>query len=177
MGETVIGWLDWLLAAIVLSSALLGLFRGFVREAISLLGWFVALWVAFSYADVAEEVISTFSTPDYSAGRAHAFFALIALIGVVLALFAMVNFATRKRLARNSLTMADRVLATPFGALRGGVFVVVMVLLAGLTTLPQRSWWSTSIALPHFEAIAVQIRSILPNALASQIAYRGGRES
>ena len=41
------------IVAIVAISALIGLVRGFVREAISLVTWLIAIWVAWRYCDFA----------------------------------------------------------------------------------------------------------------------------
>ena len=42
-------WVDYFLLAIITISALLSLWRGFVREALSLASWIVALWVAILF--------------------------------------------------------------------------------------------------------------------------------
>jgi len=42
-------WVDYLIPGIIVVSALLSLMRGFVREAMALAGWLVALWVALHF--------------------------------------------------------------------------------------------------------------------------------
>ena len=42
-------WIDYILLVIIAVSALLSLWRGFVREALSLASWIVALWVALLF--------------------------------------------------------------------------------------------------------------------------------
>ena len=45
---------DVLIALIVLGSTLLGLLRGFVREAVSLAFWILAIWAAWKFGSVVE---------------------------------------------------------------------------------------------------------------------------
>ena len=45
--------IDYLLIAIIVSSALMGAYRGFIREALSLVGWVVAVWGAWQFGDEA----------------------------------------------------------------------------------------------------------------------------
>jgi membrane protein required for colicin V production len=45
------------------------------------------------------------------------------------------------------------------------------VLLAGLTALPKDAWWKESVFLPHFQVLAVEIRSLLPPDVASLFNY------
>ena len=43
-------WLDFLIVVIILLSSGISLIRGFVKEALSLTTWLVALWVAMTFA-------------------------------------------------------------------------------------------------------------------------------
>lgn len=41
--------IDYLLIAVFVLSAALGAYRGFVKEALSLVGWILAVWVAWRF--------------------------------------------------------------------------------------------------------------------------------
>ena len=43
-------WIDFAIIGIILISAFISLIRGFVREALSLVGWVVSFWVALTFA-------------------------------------------------------------------------------------------------------------------------------
>ncbi len=43
-------WVDIAIIAIIGLSVLTGLFRGFVKEAVALLVWVVAIWLGFNYS-------------------------------------------------------------------------------------------------------------------------------
>ena len=46
-----------------------------------------------------------------------------------------------------------------------------MVLLAGLTSLPQDPWWRQALLLEHFQDVALWLRSFLPVNIAENIHY------
>ena len=54
-GRRSMAWADLAVLAIIGVSAVLSLFRGFVREAIALAGWIAGLWFAFNYHHVGAE--------------------------------------------------------------------------------------------------------------------------
>jgi membrane protein required for colicin V production len=49
---------DYLILGVVLLSMLLGMVRGFVREAIGVLSWVGGLWLAWRYAHVLEPLLA-----------------------------------------------------------------------------------------------------------------------
>ncbi|MCA9859406.1 MAG: CvpA family protein, partial [Thermomicrobiales bacterium] len=57
------------------------------------------------------------------------------------------------------LTGTDRLLGTVFGLARGAAIIVVLVLAAGLTPLPNDPWWQQSLLLGRFQEGALWLRS------------------
>src|SRR5436305_14699693 len=47
-------WTDYLIVALLAFSCVAGLYRGFMREVISLLTWLLAFWLAWHYAYLLE---------------------------------------------------------------------------------------------------------------------------
>lgn len=160
-------WLDYILLVIVAVSALLSLWRGFVMEAISLVSWIVALWVAVIFfqdlADLMTDWIVSASIRDVAA------FAML-FIGTVL-VGGLVNFLVGQLVAKTGLTATDRALGMLFGFVRGVVIVAVLVLLAGLTALPQDPWWREALLLGHFQDMALWLSSFLPDHIAENIRF------
>jgi len=160
-------WIDVVIIALIALSAILSLFRGFVREAVALVTWLVALWVAMAfYEDLAAILSQWISLP--SAQRITAFAVLFIC---VLLLGAIVNFLASKLVNKTGLTGTDKLLGIVFGVARGGVIVAILVLLAGLTPLPQDPWWQDSQMLGYFQELAMWMRSYLPNEIADNITY------
>lgn len=164
---------DYAIAAIVGVSALISVFRGFLREAIALLGWIAAGWTALSFSEPVAGVLSRFvETPSVRMGVAFA-----ALFVGVLLVTALVLVLVRLLVDSTGLTGTDRMLGVVFGAARGALIVGVLVLLAGLTSVPRDPWWRASALLPHFEQVALEIRELLPTALAEHLRYPAVRTS
>ena len=160
-------WIDYILLVIIAVSALLSLWRGFVREALSLASWIVALWVALLFFhDLADWLARWIDTPSISDVVA---FTILFVSTVVLG--GLVNLLAGQLVAKTGLTATDRALGMVFGIARGVVIVAVLVLLAGLTTLPQDPWWSESVLLRHFQDLALWLRSFLPPDVAGNIHY------
>jgi membrane protein required for colicin V production len=84
---------------------------------------------------------------------------------------ALINMFAVKLVQRTGLTRMDRFLGLIFGFMRGVVLVSILVLLAGLTALPQESWWDSSFFLFRFQAIAEWVREFLPDGMASSFRY------
>ena len=58
-------WIDVVILALIALSAILSLFRGFVREAVALATWLIALWVAMAfYEDLATILSQWISVPS-----------------------------------------------------------------------------------------------------------------
>ena len=62
----------------------------------------------------------------------------------ILLLGALVNYLASKLVAKTGLAVTDRMLGVAFGVARGVVIVAILVLFAGLTPMPQDSWWQSS---------------------------------
>ena len=160
-------WIDVVILALIALSAILSLFRGFVKEAVALATWLVALWVAMAFHEDLAAILSQWiSTP--SAQKITAFAVLFIC---VLLLGAIINFLASKLVDKTGLTGTDRLLGIVFGVARGGVIVAILVLLAGLTPFPQDPWWQDSQLLGYFQELAMWMRSYLPNEIADNITY------
>lgn len=160
-------WADIFILAVVGISALLSLFRGLVREVLSLLAWVVAGWVAFRFAGPASaQLAGLVSVP--SVRMALAF---IALLIASLLLFGVLNFLIGKLIETTGLGATDRLLGVIFGVARGIAIVTVLVMLAGLTPVPRDPWWHQSQFLPRFEQLAKLAAAWLPPEFGKHFEY------
>lgn len=160
-------WADYAILGIIAISALVSVLRGFVREALSLAGWIAAFWVALSFSgSMAALLASTIGAP--AVRQAVAFFVL--LLGTLM-VSAMANLLAARMVVTTGLTGTDRTLGIVFGMARGTVIVAVLVMLAGLTALPDDPWWKESILIRHFEALAAGARSLLPSDVTSYFIH------
>ncbi len=160
-------WVDYIILAIIGLSVIISLLRGFIREALSLATWVVAVWVGLLFADALALRLEAWITVP-SARMAVAF---VVLFIAVLILGALVNTLVGQLVRKTGLTGTDRMLGVFFGVARGVVIVAVLVLVAGFTVIPQDPWWSESPLLVHFERMALWMRDYLPADIAANIEY------
>lgn len=163
-------WADITILAIIALSAVLSVFRGFLREVLSLLAWLLAFWVAFSFTPVMAPVLEAYV--EVPSIRFILMFA--ALFVATLIVMSLLGHVVVRLIGRTGLTGTDRMLGLLFGIARGGVVVVLLVLLAGLTRIPQDPWWQEAQLLPHFEAGASWIAGYLPDSITENISYQPG---
>lgn len=149
---------DYVLLGAIALSMLVSLVRGFVREALSLLTWIVALWLALVYGPtVAMHLPQALEHPDLRLALA---FVLLFVLSIMLG--GVINFVIGQSMARSPLKGTDRLLGMLFGFVRGLIVIAVLVLLAGLTPLPQDPLWNSSVLLPWFQVLADFLVSFLP---------------
>ena len=158
---------DYAILGILLISSFISLVRGFVKEALSLAGWILAFWISLSFAVPLSKLLAA-SMEDPTLRLILAFVALFILTLIV---SAVINFFASRLVQRTGLTGTDRFLGVIFGFLRGALLVSVLVLLAGLTTLPKEPWGDDSFLLFRFQAIAMWIRELLPADVAASFNF------
>lgn len=129
-------------------SALIGLWRGFVREAFSLVTWVAALIVATLFSPGMQQLLQ--GHIDSPSVRAVSAFVILFIITLIIG--ALVNRLLVELVRITGLSGTDRALGMVFGLIRGGVIVVVLVALAFqlLQPVQQYQWWSTSLFIPTF---------------------------
>ena len=158
---------DYAILGILLISSFISLIRGFVKEALSLAGWVLAFWISLSFAVPLSKLLAS-SMDDPTLRLIIAFGVLFVLTLIV---SVVINFFASRLVQRTGLTGTDRFLGVIFGFLRGALLVSVLVLLAGLTSLPKESWWDDSFLLFRFQAIAMWIRDLLPADVAASFNF------
>ena len=160
-------WLDIAILALIVLSAVLSLFRGFVKEALALASWLVALWVAMVfYENFAAVLAKWIAEPSL-----QKIIAFTVLFITVLLLGAAINYLAGKLVSKTGLAGTDRMLGVVFGVARGAVIVAILVLLAGLTPVPQDSWWQESRLIGYFQEFALWMRDFLPAEFSKNISY------
>jgi membrane protein required for colicin V production len=159
-------WVDLIIIAIIVISALISLVRGFVKESISLASWVVAGFIALRYfaalADVLEPYIES---PTIRSGTG---FAILFVCGLIVG--AIINFMAGQLVSKTGLSGTDKSLGVVFGAARGIIIVIMLVLLAGLTPMPSESWWKDSTMVEYFASMASWIKDIMPDDVASRFS-------
>lgn len=150
--------LDIVIVSIIAISSLIGVFRGLVRELMSLVGWIVSAWLAWRYAYVLAPVFD--SVLESSDVRKAASFITIFLVSLVL--FALLSYFISKIMSKSALKGMDRTLGMLFGLLRGVIIIAVLAILIQSTQFAKETWWTESILKDYFLLIAAYGMSIMP---------------
>ena len=158
---------DYAVLGIVGLSVIVSIWRGVVREVLALFSWVAAFVVAQAYA-------SAFAAwlPNAIANASlRLLCAFVILFILVLLLAALISMLITKLVRSAGLGPVDRSVGAIFGLLRGMLAVLILVLMCGLTSLPQHPVWREAMLSPPLEAIAVSLAPLLPDALSHRISY------
>lgn len=143
-----------------------GALRGMLRESLSLAVWVLAIGSGWLFADAVSSWFDMLE--DVNLRRLLAF---VVIVPAMLAVLTILAFVLRKLLPRPIPGLTDRGVGAVLGAMRGAVVVVVMVLLAGLTSLPKKADWRESYFVGIFQPAAGKILEWLPPSVARQFSY------
>lgn len=158
---------DYTVLAITGVSVLVSLFRGAVRELLSIASWIFAFLIALHLAPI----LANWLPGSLSNSWVRLFIAFALLFIVALLLFALLTYAISRLIRSSGLSPLDRALGVVFGLVRALVILVALMLAAGLTPLPHDPAWRNGVLRPPLEAVAKNARGFLPRALAERIRF------
>lgn len=157
--------LDFAVLGILFLSMLLGLWRGLLFEVLSILGWPIAIVISkLSAGSIAPLLPIEQEEMQIATAYALVFVAALITWGIVTRLIA-------KLLKAIGSDWTDRAMGGLFGILRGGLVVLVLVWLAGLTHIPEQRYWRGSLIGKTLEDVAVLTKTWLPDNVAQRIHY------
>lgn len=159
---------DYFVLAVMAISLLVGGTRGVVSEILALLAWVAAFIAARMWAVTVGNLLLA-ELPDPLWRQLAGFVAVF--VGMLIA-FALLRWMVTLMLKAAGLRPLDRMLGALFGVARGVLVLLVLVLLAGLTPLPQQQWWRQALFAPPLETGVLAVRPWLPPELAKRIQYR-----
>jgi membrane protein required for colicin V production len=129
---------DVLILVVVLASTIYGLVRGFVREAVSLVFWIVAIWAAWKFGPLVEPHLGgLLADPAVAPWVGRLVVMIVVLIVGMIVGMLLGHFTTGV-----GLGPLDRVLGLLFGLVRGTLLVGLMVIGAELLHLNHEPWWT-----------------------------------
>ena len=160
-------WLDYALIAVVGLSALIGIWRGLVREVFALAGWIAAIAVALLFAGEAARLIP----PSFATPLVRTVIAFTVLFIIILVVVSIAGLLFTKAVRAVGLGLADRTLGGVFGFARGALILLVIALAAGLTAVPKEPFWREAKLAPPLETAAIAVKPYLPPALADKVRY------
>jgi len=139
-------WADWAILTILLISCLISLKRGFVKEALSMLNWLIACFVAVSFREPFSHLLVEYiASPSI---REIAAFAILFVTTLIAG--AIVNFLLGELVRVTGLSGTDRFLGVLFGFVRGFIMVMVaLMFVPSILPVKEDLWWQQSVLIPH----------------------------
>jgi membrane protein required for colicin V production len=158
---------DYTVLVLIALSVLLSVMRGLVREVLALAAWIVA----FLAANLLAEDLAALMPAAIQGAELRLLAGFVSAFFVVLLLMSLVSLAASQLMKHSGLGVEDRALGAVFGLARGMLVVMVLVLLAGLTSLPRKEVWRNAALSQPLEALAHEVKVWLPAGLSRKIVY------
>lgn len=148
---------DYVVIAAIVISAIGGALRGFLREAVAVATWLVALFVAWHFSDLVEPHLGGL----LAGSSVKPWAARIIIVVLILLLGAAVGALLGHFVRLSIFSGLDRFLGLVFGLLRGVVLLGVFVILGQLLRLDDERWWTRSLLIPYGESVANGLRALV----------------
>lgn len=158
---------DLIILAVLAISVVVGFFRGFIKEAVSVASLVLAVWASLRFAPAGSQLIESvvgFGALDQSQamkmwiGRALVFFSVLLLGGLI-------GWALSYIINQTGMTGTDRILGMGFGFFRGALLLGVIALAGNYLGFAEDAWWQESRLVPYAERVGNGIRAFAPRAL------------
>ena len=147
---------------------LLGVWRGLIKELMSLVAFGLAFLAAIWWGpDLSSFGILNWVKHDYlKLGIAYAslFIATLLAVGIL-------NMALAAMIKSTGLSPADRGLGGLFGLLRGVLLLLVLVTIAGYTPLIQEPWWKNAMFSKQMVGVIQQLKQRKPEPIDQWLPY------
>ena len=122
---------DIIFLLIILISVIIGLFRGFAKEALALTGWFISGWLSIKYYEILATNLRNFITPQILADAIS--FGIIFLILILLS--TLITQIVSKNIQNSLLSPIDKFMGMIFSIIRS------VLILSIITIFLEKSIW------------------------------------
>ena len=154
---------DLIIAALVITSAIYGLYRGLIRELISLIAWVLAFFLAILFSPNFANLLD----PTWAGETLRLIFSFSAIFVGVLIVSSFIQFVVRKFLSLVGLGSLDRFLGMVFGIARGVVISTILLVLF-IELFPTNSWAENSKVSTYllaYESLVVDLLGVAKNSV------------
>ena len=149
---------DLFLLGLVALSTLVGIWRGLVKEVMSLVIWIGAIWLAWQFSpDLSPALAEWLSQPTLQLALA---FAIIFTGTVVIG--SLLVYLIGKLVDASGLTGTDRLLGAVFGTARGLILVAALIIVVGLTSAGDAEWYRNSRVIEVLDPLTRELQAALP---------------
>ncbi len=159
---------DYTVIVIIILSAMLGWWRGVVYEVLSWMGWIGAVFLSLMFS----ATLAPYMPDALGAEAIRTVAAFVVLFGGTLIVSSIAAALLSKVVKWVGLDGLDKSLGTLFGMLRGVLLVLILVLLAGLTGLPQQPFWRDAVLSKPLQKVALSGLAMLPDSVAQRVTFQ-----
>ena len=159
--------LDIAIVVVLVLSVAWGIWRGFVREFLSLAGWVLAFLAANAVAASLGELLPA----SWAREEVRVLIAFVVVFVVVLSATTLVAMLLARLFKAAGLGGVDRTLGGVFGLIRGVVILLAVTVAAGLTSAPRTPLWRESVGAGMLTRSVVQLKTWLPPRLERRLRY------
>jgi membrane protein required for colicin V production len=149
---------DIVIVIAVTISVGIGIYRGFVKEAISIAALLVAIWAALFFGPAIGKISDSWIASE----ELQRWFGRILVFAVVLSIGGLLGWGISKLVRLSVLSGMDRLAGAVFGAGRGILLVGLLILAGESAGISGEDWWQNSRLIPHLEAVADWIAVMAP---------------
>ena len=175
-------WIDIGIVIILLVSIAIAIFRGFVKEAVSLASWIAAIWLAITFSNQValflpasiDEASFSLSQSEIEVSKLRVGIAFVLIVIGTLIAGALLNYILSHLTKNRALRGIDRLLGGFFGFFRGTAIVVLLILAASYTNFPLSDTWKSSQILPPFELVAKKVIEMMPPDFSKHFSLSSG---
>ncbi len=152
---------DIVIAVAIAISVVVGLMRGFVKEAISIASLLIAIWAALRFGYAA----GTLSKGWLNSAELQIWFGRILIFIVILAVGGLLGWGISKIVRLSAVSGTDRILGVIFGFCRGVLLIAVFIIGGQFAGFDNDGWWAKSRLIPYGSFVADWIRVMAPKGV------------
>ncbi len=150
--------IDILIAVAIFISVVVGIMRGFVKEAISFAALLVAIWAALYFGPQAGNISEGWISSEAS----QMWFGRFLVFVVVLFIGGLLGWGVSKLVSMSVMSGVDRFFGAIFGAVRGVLLAALVVIGGQFAEFDLDQWWQDSKLIPRLEVVAEWIKVMGP---------------
>lgn len=166
---------DLIIGAVFAVSILVGVMRGFIKEALSIISWIMAIWLGMTFCQQAGELLGQYVNIPAESFRTWAGFAAV-FVGTLF-VFSIINYVITKLLVRGPMKGTDRVLGIGFGFVRAIAIIVALIIVGRGMGMSSAEWWHNSKGLQQLAPAADYVEKQLPARLQSTVEPQAGEDN
>ena len=159
-------YLDYFFIFIIFLSLLVGCYRGFTRELLSLIGWILAFYFAHLFSGNLLKYV------PFKFGEHINFIIIYMVIFVIILLLAAFVASLLNSLIKNvGLGFLNIIMGSIFGFMRGILITFIIIFLIEKTTFISDVRLADSISVPVIKSLINKTLSYLPHEWSNKVKY------